>query len=120
MTATRGTTMAMDDMTTGDSMTARGSTMMGGTTTATGGTPAATGGTTTAMGSRVTGGTTTGTGGTTTVTGGMATARGRKRQHYHHHQRTNRGTIVNTFTSPDNSDLFKHLLDIGSFTSSYR
>ena len=69
---------------------------------------------------RVTGGMTTGTGGTTTVTGGMTTARGRKRQHYHHHQRTNRGTIVNTFTSPDNSDLFKHLLDIDSFTSSYR
>ena len=25
------------------------------------------------------------------------TARGRKRQQYHHHQRTNRSTIVNTF-----------------------
>ncbi len=65
-----------------------------------------------ARGSRATGGTTMVTGGKTTVTGGMTTggtttARGRKRQQQHHHQRTNGSTIVNTFSSPDNLDLFK-------------
>jgi hypothetical protein len=79
----------------------------------------ATGGTTTTMarGSRATGGTTMVTGGTTTATGGTTTgstttARGRKRQQYHHHQRTNGSTIVNTFTSPDNFDLFKLIYSI--------
>ena len=75
-----------------------------GTTLATGGTT--TGGTKMARGSRATGGTTTVTDGTMTATGGMRTgstmtARGRKRQQQHHHQRTNRSTIVRTFTSPD-------------------
>jgi hypothetical protein len=30
----------------------------------------------------------------------------RKRQQHHHHQHTSCRTIVNTFTSPDNLDLF--------------
>ena len=30
----------------------------------------------------------------------------------HHHQRTNRSTIVRTFTSPDNLDLFKLIYSI--------
>jgi hypothetical protein len=64
------------------------------------------GGTTMARGSRVIGGTTTVTGGTTKatsgiMTGGTTTARGRKWQQHHHDQRTNRSTIVRTFTSPD-------------------
>jgi hypothetical protein len=56
-------------------------------------------------------------GGTTMATGGTATsgtmmAKGRKRQHHHYHQRTNRSTIVNIFTSPDNLDLFKLIYSI--------
>ena len=70
-----------------------------------------------ARGSRATGGKATVTGGMTTVTGGMATggtttARGRKRQQHPHYQRTNRSTIVRTFTSPD-LDLFKLMYSIG-------
>ena len=76
---------------------------------ATGGTT--TGGMTIARDSRATGGTTTATDGT--PTGGTTTARGRKRQHHHHHhQRTNHSTIVRTFTSPDNLDLFKLIYSI--------
>jgi hypothetical protein len=75
---------------------ARGSRVTGGTTMVTGGTTKATGGTT--------------TGGTTT--GGTTTARGRKRQEHHYHQCTNSSTIVNTFTSPDNLDLFKLIYSI--------
>ena len=79
----------------------------------------ATGGTTTTMarGSTATGGTTMVTGGTMTVTGGttmggMTTARDRKRQQHHHNQHTNSSTSVNTFTSPDNLDLFKLIYSI--------
>jgi len=74
----------------------------------------ATGSTTTTMarGSRGTGGTTMVTGGTTKATGGTTTggttmARVRKRQQQHHYQRINGNTIVNTFTCPDNLDLYK-------------
>ena len=77
---------------------ARGSRATGGMVTVTGGTTMATGGRTT-----VTGGTTM---------GGTMMARGRKWQQHHHHQHTNRSTIVNTFTSPDNLDLFKLIYSI--------
>ena len=72
-------------------MMARGSRAIGGTMMVTGGTMMVTGG---------------------TMTGGTTTARGRKRQQHHHHQRTNGSTIVNTFTSPDNLDLFKLIYSI--------
>ena len=70
-----------------------------------------------ARGSRAIGGTTAVMGGTTTVTGGKTTggtmmARGRKWQQHHHHQRTNCSTIMNTFASPDNLDLFKLIYSI--------
>ena len=57
-----------------------------------------------ARGSMATGSTATVTGGTTmdgTTMDGTTMARGRKRQQHHNHQRTNRSTIVRTFTSPD-------------------
>ena len=91
----------------------------GGDNVCAGGMPVARVGTATARGSRASGGMTTATGSTITVTGGTMTATGgitaggtttaggRKRQQQHHHQRTNHSTIVRTFTSPDNLDLFK-------------
>jgi hypothetical protein len=70
-----------------------------------------------ARGSRATGSMPTALVGTTTVTGGTttgstATTRDRKRQQQHHYQCTNGSTIVRTFTSPENLDLFKLIYTI--------
>ena len=99
-----------------ETMTARGSRATGGMTAATGGTTTATGGTTMSRGSRAKRRHDDGDGRHDNFDrrhddGHTTTARGRKRQQ-HHHQRTNRSTIVNTFTSPDNLDLFKLIYSI--------